>query len=337
MNKSGNCASSEIAAQEYEDFTIELLNNPSLLDAIRAETKVLRTKSRLFNTKYWTSRFTTALQSIWEQYVSKKEAVAGSATTKQQLRDWHLHGTRRPTSHFHIFGTDAPEFTGDIDIYLGTDGTIEHQYDKHSYSERFSSILKQSGGNILLNIGGIGHRPGWLNVNVQSYANQTDLLGDSSDLKLFPDNTVTAIYSSHTLEHTPFIFNASVANTLAEWYRTLRPGGMLMLAVPDMQILAQALVDKRMTISQRFHIMRMIYGAQSDEFDFHYGGFDEDILTWYLKQAGFCRIQRVKDFGLFQDTSSLVYAGYSISLNIVARACNKGGNEVEISIPGLPN
>ena len=48
-------------------------------------------------------------------------------------------------------------------------------------------------------------------------------------------------------------------------------------------------------------------------------------------QAGFCDIERVGNFNLFEDTSAMVYKGYFVSLNIAAKACPVEGLEsVEI-------
>jgi hypothetical protein len=41
-------------------------------------------------------------------------------------------------------------------------------------------------------------------------------------------------------------------------------------------------------------------------------------------QAGFCDLQRVQSFGLFNDTSTLQYKGVGISLNVIATACKEG-------------
>ena len=67
-----------------------------------------------------------------------------------------------------------------------------------------------------------------------------------------------------------------------------------------------------------------MYGAQTSKYDFHYTGFDEDILAEFLTLAGFCEIRRVPSFGLFEDTSELTFKGVPISLNIAATACVLG-------------
>ena len=47
----------------------------------------------------------------------------------------------------------------------------------------------------------------------------------------------------------------------------------------------------------------MMYGAQSDKFDYHMVGFDEPILNYFLTKDGlYCDVQRVGSFNLFNDT-----------------------------------
>jgi hypothetical protein len=56
------------------------------------------------------------------------------------------------------------------------------------------------------------------------------------------------------------------------------------------------------------------------------------ILSTFLQQAGFCEVERVGNFNLFKDTSSLVRNGYVISLNMVAKVCSEGKNLPSTSI-----
>lgn len=94
-----------------------------------------------------------------------------------------------------------------------------------------------------------------------------------------------------------------------------------MIAVPDLETLSRMYLDRDLTLEQRWMVTRMMYGGQTDEYDYHMVGFDEGILTSVLMDVGFCHITRVGDFNLFQDASSVVYAGYAISLNLVAYPC----------------
>lgn len=52
--------------------------------------------------------------------------------------------------------------------------------------------------------------------------------GDAQLMEGVPDATYDFVYSSHTLEHV-----VDPVETLANWWRILRPGGYLVLAVPD--------------------------------------------------------------------------------------------------------
>ena len=64
--------------------------------------------------------------------------------------------------------------------------------------------------------------------------------------------------------------------------------------------------------------MRMIFGGQIDEFDFHYFGWNMPLLEAFFKEAGFKKFERVKSFSLFNDTSEFSFDGIPISLNVIA-------------------
>jgi predicted SAM-dependent methyltransferase len=86
-----------------------------------------------------------------------------------------------------------------------------------------------------------------------------------------------------------------------------------------MDVLARLFLDRqRLTLDERFWVMRMMFGGHDDEFDYHVAGLNEEFLTRFLADAGFANIRRVKDFGLFKDTSALEFAGERISLNLTA-------------------
>jgi predicted SAM-dependent methyltransferase len=99
----------------------------------------------------------------------------------------------------------------------------------------------------------------------------------------------------------------------------LAPGGVLRLSVPDLDVLAELFLQRhRFDANQRFHIMRMMFGGQVDAHDVHLVGLNADFLAGYLFAAGFDAVQRVTSHGLFDDTSTLEWAGTPISLNVQA-------------------
>jgi predicted SAM-dependent methyltransferase len=95
-------------------------------------------------------------------------------------------------------------------------------------------------------------------------------------------------------------------------------GGEFYISVPNLGVLCQLFVAETVTNDQRFHLMRIMFGGQVDPYDFHKVGFIEPFLTEFLKQAGFSDCKRVKEFNLFDDTSSLKLGEYLISLNLIA-------------------
>ena len=64
--------------------------------------------------------------------------------------------------------------------------------------------------------------------------------------------------------------------------------------------------------------MRMMFGGQTDKYDFHYFGWNILFLKSYLIGAGFKNIEKVKTFSLFEDTSDYAPYGEPISLNVIA-------------------
>jgi predicted SAM-dependent methyltransferase len=143
-----------------------------------------------------------------------------------------------------------------------------------------------------------------------------DFVGDCSDLSQFADGSVAEIYASHVLEHLGY--QRALPHALAEFHRVLEPGGRALISVPDFELVCRLFVEPSRTAEERYHLMRIAFGGQVDPYDFHYVGLTQDILGTYLRRAGFAEVERVGEFGLFEDTSSLRVYGTLISLNLIA-------------------
>ncbi|MFQ5469338.1 MAG: sulfotransferase domain-containing protein [Gammaproteobacteria bacterium] len=167
-----------------------------------------------------------------------------------------------------------------------------------------------------LHIGGKQPHPDWKILNAIP-GPEVDYVGNAKDLSQFEDNTFGEIYGSHVLEH--FDYARELIDVLKEWRRALKPGGKLYISVPDLDKLAYMFLQKdKLDFGQRFHVMRMIFGGQLDDYDFHKVGFNDEILGMYLREAGFENIKVVDEFGIFEDTSSFNAYGIKISLNVTA-------------------
>ncbi len=165
-----------------------------------------------------------------------------------------------------------------------------------------------------LHIGGESVKEGWKILNITKKPG-VDFIGDISDLSMFDDNSISTVYASHVLEH---VKQSKALDTLIQINRILEPGGMLLLSVPDMDILCHTFINPVASIEVKFHVMRMIFGGQIDDHDFHFFGWNQSFLFNFLTQANFTNLKRVESFNLFQDTSDYKPFGFPISLNVMA-------------------
>ena len=166
-----------------------------------------------------------------------------------------------------------------------------------------------------LHIGGEQAKPGWTIFNVQD-GPAVDAVGDCRDLGRFGDGSVAEIYASHVFEHLGYLDDLPKA--LAECHRVLEPGGQLRISVPDFETLCRLFLHPQLSKEQRFAVMRIAFGGQTDPHDFHMVGLTLEFLQDYLTVAGFKTVERVDGHGLFEDSSTLDVGGVPISLNVVA-------------------
>ncbi|SNQ62974.1 Methyltransferase family protein [Candidatus Methanoperedens nitroreducens] len=133
---------------------------------------------------------------------------------------------------------------------------------------------------------GCGKRyiPGFTHVDLADYPH-IDYRHNVSDLSMFEDDSIELIYACHVLEH---FKRHEVENVLKEWHRVLVPNGILRLAVPDFEAVAQVYEKyKDMEL-----VMGLLYGGQEYEYNFHHVLFDFKYLEKLLEKVGFKNIHR---------------------------------------------
>lgn len=286
--------------KEYVEVAVRVATRPRLYQRLRRLVESRRFTHALFDTMKYTANFEHALQSAWD---SKKSVILDPAAIKAM----HIFPSQGERTHAMS--------TRQIPVYsaLGQDSDII------DYEARVQLAI-EANDIIQLHIGGRIQMPDWWIVDVIDN-DFVDFSLDMSNLYPFPDSSISAIYASHVLEHCEYGVTGAVTRTLREWRRVLQPGGTLYVSVPDLFTLASLYVNDTTTAKERVHIMRVMFGGQTDAHDVHKVGFDESLLAAYLTETGFCELSRVPGFGLFQDSSTLELKGVPISLNMRARAC----------------
>jgi len=133
---------------------------------------------------------------------------------------------------------------------------------------------------------GCGERyiPGFIHIDVRKLPH-VDYVTSADKLDMFEDNSVDLIYNCHVLEH--FKRN-DVEKVLKEWYRVLKPGGILRTAVPDFQ----KLVEVYLNYEDLDLIIGPLYGRQDYSENFHYTVFDFSTLEALLRRVGFGKVYR---------------------------------------------
>ncbi len=166
-----------------------------------------------------------------------------------------------------------------------------------------------------LHIGGKQAKEGWTIFNIQKM-DYVDIVGDIRDLSQFKDESLEIIYASHVLEH---VSQKEVPETLRGIHRVLKKEGIFYCSVPNMEVLAKLFLHEKLNLKQKWHVMRMIFGGQIDEHDFHYFGWTFEFAKSFFGSAGFKTIKCVESFNLFDDTSNFKPYGVQISLNLIAK------------------
>ena len=168
-----------------------------------------------------------------------------------------------------------------------------------------------------LHIGGEEIKEGWKILNIQKKPG-VDFIGDITDLSQFDDESVEEIYASHVLEHVGL---AKIAATFNGLLRILKKEGKLYISVPNLDIIAKIFVLLPEG-QDKYNVMAMIYGGQTDSHDFHYIGYWPNLLFSILTNAKFKRYEKVEFFNIFKDTSNMTVKILNglipISLNVIA-------------------
>jgi predicted SAM-dependent methyltransferase len=161
----------------------------------------------------------------------------------------------------------------------------------------------------------------WVHIDGGDY----DHLNDYDITRLnFDNNTVDLIYASHVLEY----FDRKEAElVLKEWYRVLKPNGILRVAVPDFESMVNLYCYKAYSLEE---FLGPLYGKMEmgDKTIYHKTTYDFNSLSDLLEQCGFLNVEtydwRETEHASFDDHSQAYKphmdkeSGTLISLNVEA-------------------
>jgi predicted SAM-dependent methyltransferase len=145
------------------------------------------------------------------------------------------------------------------------------------------------------------YKPGeFLNVDIADLP-KVDVVFDIT--KRFPmeEGVIEEIFSAATLEH---LRRPHVDHVLREFFRVLRPGGMLRVSTPDIEEIAKALLSKTEnleTINQYF--FGKYKSDDTEDYDLHRWMYPAADMMAALKKIGFERVEQIRnDVGLHHPT-----------------------------------
>ena len=131
--------------------------------------------------------------------------------------------------------------------------------------------------------------PGWaetrLDIDPECYP---DMVGSMANLDLIGDGEFDAVYTSHALEH----LNAhDAARALREFHRILRPGGVALVIVPDLEGIEPTAEVVYESPGGPITGLDMIYGhnVRSSPWMQHRCGFIKATLEAAFLSAGFTK------------------------------------------------
>ena len=137
-----------------------------------------------------------------------------------------------------------------------------------------------------------------------------DIVGSMIDMSGVADSSIDAVFSSHNIEH---LYPHEVPLALTEFKRVLKPDGFIVITCPDLQSLAQLIVDNKLTEpayqspAGPIAPLDILYGlrpalASGNLYMAHHCGFTQKVLAEVIQHCGFNRAivrQRADFFDLW--------------------------------------
>jgi predicted SAM-dependent methyltransferase len=124
----------------------------------------------------------------------------------------------------------------------------------------------------------------YTNIDIRELPS-VDVVDDIKVLNNFNDNSVDVIYASHVLEH---FGRLEYMNVLENWYKKLKDGGVLRIAVPDLEMVMEHYNEHKDIVMLR----GFLYGGQTYPQNYHYCGWDFNSIKTDLMSIGFKEVYK---------------------------------------------
>lgn len=148
-----------------------------------------------------------------------------------------------------------------------------------------ASSLAKPKEKIQLHVGcGDTYLPGFIHVDLRPLPH-VDMVAPADKLGMFDDCSVDLIYNCHVLEH---VKRGAEMGVLREWYRVLKPGGVLRTATPDFEQVARWYLST----GDLDILMGLLFGGQTYDENCHGQIFDFKRLSDRLLEVGFRDVRR---------------------------------------------
>lgn len=165
-------------------------------------------------------------------------------------------------------------------------------------TQRGSSGVAIPFEGLRINVGAGSRRPpGWFNVDIEENPDAPtplDLLSDAKKIAL-PDECASELMAIHVAEH---FYRWDLDDALDEWKRLLRPGGTLILELPDLIKSCINVIEGRMKGGKHPDQLGMwaLFGDSRSKNPYmsHKYGYSPESLTAILVEHGFIKVKHLQ-------------------------------------------
>ncbi len=122
-----------------------------------------------------------------------------------------------------------------------------------------------------------------------------DIVASMTDMKVVPDSSVDAVYTSHNIEH---LYWFEIPKAIREFHRVLKDDGFLVITCPDIQSICQLIAEGKLLetcyVSSAGPVtpFDVLYGfrpriTEKSKYMAHHAGFSQKTLVATLRENGF--------------------------------------------------